>query len=99
VALGGDTELDKTVIDRLKDPLVHLLRNCLDHGVEAPAVREASRQAGKGRIILSANHSGGNVVISISDDGRGIDLAIIRQKGNRTRPAHAGGGTDRQGPL
>lgn len=81
VALGGDTELDKTVIDRIKDPLVHLLRNCLDHGVEAPGPREAAGKPAKGRITLSASHSGGNVVISISDDGRGIDPAIIRQKG------------------
>ena len=81
VALGGDTELDKTVIDRLKDPLVHLLRNCLDHGIEAPAAREASGKSGKGRITLSATHSGGNVIISISDDGRGIDPVVIRQKG------------------
>jgi two-component system, chemotaxis family, sensor kinase CheA len=81
VALGGDTEMDKTVIDRIKDPLVHLLRNCLDHGIEAPAAREAGGKPAKGRITLSASHSGGNVVISISDDGRGIDPVAVRQKG------------------
>lgn len=79
-AQGGDTELDKTVIDRIKDPLVHLLRNCLDHGVELPAVREAAGKPPQGRIILSANHSGGTVVLRVSDDGRGIDPATIRQK-------------------
>ncbi len=79
-ALGGDTELDKTVIDRIKDPLVHLLRNSLDHGVEPPAVREAAGKPPRGRITLSASHSGGNVVISISDDGRGIDPAAVRRK-------------------
>jgi two-component system chemotaxis sensor kinase CheA len=79
-ALGGDTELDKTVIDRLKDPLVHLLRNCLDHGIELPDVRQAAGKSPRGRITLSASHSGGNVLISISDDGRGIDTAVVRQK-------------------
>jgi two-component system chemotaxis sensor kinase CheA len=79
-ALGGDTELDKTVIDRIKDPLVHLLRNCLDHGVELPADRVAAGKSPRGRVTLSASHSAGNVVISISDDGRGIDPAAVRNK-------------------
>ena len=79
-ALGGDTELDKTVIDRLKDPLIHLLRNCLDHGIESPTAREASNKPPRGSITLSASHSGGNVVIRISDDGRGIDAAAVRRK-------------------
>lgn len=79
-AQGGDTELDKTVIDRLKDPLVHLLRNSLDHGVELPAERLAAGKPARGRIILAASHSGGNVVITIRDDGRGIDPAAVRQK-------------------
>ncbi|MFU2207063.1 chemotaxis protein CheA [Solidesulfovibrio sp. C21] len=79
-ALGGDTELDKTVIDRIKDPLVHLLRNSLDHGVETPAERQAAGKPEKGHITLSASHSGGNVVIAISDDGKGIDPLVIRNK-------------------
>jgi two-component system chemotaxis sensor kinase CheA len=79
-ALGGDTELDKTVIDRIKDPLIHLLRNCIDHGVGTPELREAAGKSRLGHITLSASHSGGNVVISIADDGRGIDPAIVRQK-------------------
>jgi two-component system chemotaxis sensor kinase CheA len=79
-ALGGDTELDKTVIDRIKDPLVHLLRNSLDHGVEPPDARQRAGKAPRGRVTLSASHSGGNVVISIIDDGRGIDPAAVRQK-------------------
>jgi two-component system, chemotaxis family, sensor kinase CheA len=79
-ALGGDTELDKTVIDRIKDPLIHLLRNCIDHGVGTPEIREAAGKSRLGHITLSASHSGGNVVISIADDGRGIDPAVVRQK-------------------
>ena len=79
-ALGGDTELDKTVIDRIKDPLVHLLRNSLDHGIEPPAERLAAGKSARGRVTLSASHSGGNVVIAISDDGRGINVAAVRKK-------------------
>jgi len=79
-ALGGDTELDKTVIDRLKDPLIHLLRNSLDHGIESPEVRVAAGKPSRGRVTLSARHSGGNVIISIADDGRGIDAAAVRRK-------------------
>ncbi|KHK02757.1 chemotaxis protein CheA [Desulfovibrio sp. TomC] len=80
VAHGGETELDKTVIDRIKDPLVHLLRNSLDHGLEPPADREAAGKTRRGRITLSAAHSAGNVVITIADDGHGIDPAIVRRK-------------------
>ncbi|MFP5257806.1 MAG: chemotaxis protein CheA, partial [Acidobacteriota bacterium] len=80
VAHGGETELDKTVIDRIKDPLVHLLRNSLDHGLETPADRLAAGKAACGRITLSAMHSGGNVVLVIADDGRGIDLTAVRRK-------------------
>ncbi|OLN28628.1 Signal transduction histidine kinase CheA [Desulfovibrio sp. DV] len=80
VAHGGETELDKTVIDRIKDPLVHLLRNSLDHGLEPPADREAAGKPRRGRITLSAMHSAGNVVLTINDDGRGIDSAAVRRK-------------------
>ena len=80
VALGGETELDKTVIDRMKDPLVHLLRNSLDHGLEPPQERLANGKPACGRITLSAMHSAGNVVIVIADDGRGIDLSVVRRK-------------------
>lgn len=80
VAVGGDTELDKTVIDRLKDPLIHLLRNCLDHGIESPEARQAADKSPRGTITLSASHSGGNVVIRITDDGRGIDAVAVRRK-------------------
>jgi two-component system chemotaxis sensor kinase CheA len=77
---GGDTELDKTVIERLNDPLVHLVRNSIDHGIEAPAVREATGKGRQGTVQLSAAHSGAHVLISIRDDGAGLDRDRIRSK-------------------
>ena len=77
---GEDTELDKTVIERLTDPLVHLLRNSIDHGIESPEVRAARGKNPEGRIELSAEHSGGEVLIRIIDDGAGIDPERIRAK-------------------
>ncbi|MEN6473506.1 MAG: chemotaxis protein CheA [Syntrophaceae bacterium] len=77
---GEETELDKTVIERLSDPLVHLIRNSIDHGIEAPEVREASGKPGKGTIKLKAAHAGAQVVITISDDGAGLDTEAIRHK-------------------
>ncbi len=77
---GADTELDKTVIDQLNDPLVHLIRNSMDHGIES---REARRQAGKparARIELRAQHSGAHVLIRVSDDGRGLDAEAVRTR-------------------
>jgi two-component system chemotaxis sensor kinase CheA len=80
VAEGGDTEMDKTVIDRLKDPLVHILRNSLDHGVEPPPEREAANKPPRGVVRLWAGHVGGEVVIRVSDDGRGLDPEKIKRK-------------------
>ncbi|EPR43967.1 CheA signal transduction histidine kinase [Desulfovibrio sp. X2] len=80
VAEGGDTELDKTVIDRLKDPLVHILRNSLDHGIESPAERAAAGKAEQGTVRLWAGHVSGEVVIRVSDDGKGLDQEKIRRK-------------------
>lgn len=77
---GADTELDKTVIERLSDPLVHLIRNCIDHGIEPPAVREAAGKPRIGTIHLTATHSGPNVLIQIGDDGAGLDTGTIRKK-------------------
>ena len=77
---GADTELDKTVIERLGDPLVHLLRNAIDHGIEAPGERERAGKPRQGKVTLSAMHSGGNVLICITDDGQGMDLDRLRQK-------------------
>jgi two-component system chemotaxis sensor kinase CheA len=77
---GAETELDKTVIERLNDPLVHLIRNCIDHGIELPEAREAAGKSREGRIHLSATHSGANVLIRIEDDGAGLDVEAIRAK-------------------
>jgi two-component system chemotaxis sensor kinase CheA len=77
---GADTELDKTVIERLADPLVHLLRNSIDHGVEFPEDRAAAGKPKTATIHLAAEHAGGEVLIRILDDGRGIDPDVIREK-------------------
>jgi two-component system chemotaxis sensor kinase CheA len=81
VTEGSETELDKTVIEKLNDPLIHLLRNSIDHGIEHPQEREHVGKPKKGTITLKAMHSGGNVIISIMDDGQGIDPEIMREKG------------------
>ncbi|WP_027192665.1 chemotaxis protein CheA [Fundidesulfovibrio putealis] len=78
--LGAQTELDKNVIDQLKDPLVHILRNSIDHGIEDPEARAAAGKPQKGSITLDATHSGGNILITITDDGKGIDVARVKAK-------------------
>jgi two-component system chemotaxis sensor kinase CheA len=80
VTVGEETELDKTVIERLNDPLIHLIRNAVDHGLEDPASREAAGKPPQGRITLSAKHVGAGVLVSIIDDGRGLDRARIRAR-------------------
>jgi len=77
---GGATELDKTVIDRLGDPLVHLIRNSIDHGIEPPDQRERMGKPRRGSIRLSAAHVGAHVVITVEDDGKGLDSEVIRAK-------------------
>ena len=77
---GADTELDKTVIERLNDPLVHIIRNSLDHGIESPQDREAAGKPRKGTILLKALHSGAYVLISVKDDGAGLNAEAIRTK-------------------
>ncbi len=77
---GDETELDKTVIDQLGDPLVHLIRNSADHGIEPPEERLAAGKPEEGTIYLEANHEGANVVITIRDDGKGLDREVIRAK-------------------
>lgn len=77
---GAETELDKTVIDRVSDPLVHLIRNCIDHGIELPGARQSAGKAARGRVHLAARHSGAHVEIEVSDDGAGIDLDLARDR-------------------
>ena len=77
---GAETEMDKTVLDRLGDPLVHLIRNCIDHGIESPDERSRSGKPAKGTITLTAAHQGANVVISVIDDGAGLNTAAILEK-------------------
>lgn len=75
---GGETELDKTVIDQLSDPLLHLIRNSMDHGIDSAEEREAAGKPRAGKLRLSAAYSGANVLIRVSDDGRGLDREAIR---------------------
>lgn len=77
---GGDTELDKTVIESLDDPMVHIIRNCIDHGIESPDDREKAGKARQGKVNLSATHSGDSVIIKITDDGAGLDSEAILAK-------------------
>jgi two-component system chemotaxis sensor kinase CheA len=78
--VGAETELDRQVLELVKDPLTHLVRNCADHGIERPAERVAAGKPAKGTIRLAACHQGGHIIIEIADDGRGLDLARIRAK-------------------
>jgi two-component system chemotaxis sensor kinase CheA len=77
---GADTELDKTVIEQLGDPLMHLIRNSMDHGIEAPDARTAQGKRATARIHLAARHAGASVLISVSDDSRGIDSEAVRKR-------------------
>jgi len=77
---GEGTELDKGMIEKIVDPLVHLVRNAIDHGLEAPADRRAAGKDETGTLSLSAAHQGGHIVIEISDDGRGLDRERILRK-------------------
>ena len=84
VTRGEDTELDKAIAEELADPLMHMVRNAIDHGIEAAAAREAAGKAPQARITLAAYHQAGQIVIEVADDGRGLDarkiLAKARQK-------------------
>jgi len=77
---GEDTELDKTLIEEINDPLVHLIRNSVDHGVETPEERMKKGKKPTGTITLAAEHEGNNIIITIEDDGKGIDTEIIKSK-------------------
>jgi two-component system chemotaxis sensor kinase CheA len=77
---GADTELDKTVIEQLGDPLMHLIRNSMDHGIEPADLRAASGKSPSATIHLAARHAGANVLVTVTDDGRGIDCDAVRQR-------------------
>jgi two-component system, chemotaxis family, sensor kinase CheA len=77
---GQETELDKTLIEAIRDPLTHMVRNAIDHGIEAPAIRKSHNKPEEGRLRMDAFHEGGKVIIEIADDGGGIDVARVRDK-------------------
>ncbi len=77
---GGDTELDRSVVQQLVDPLLHLVRNAVDHGIEAPAERAAGGKSEHASLVLEAVQLGSEVIIDVSDDGRGIDVAAVRER-------------------
>lgn len=78
--VGGDTELDRQLLELIKDPLSHMVRNSADHGIEMPEVRKAAGKDPRGRIVLRAGQEGGHIVITLSDDGRGIDVDRLLEK-------------------
>ncbi|MCK6409685.1 chemotaxis protein CheA [Thauera sp.] len=80
VISGGETELDKSMVEKLGDPLMHLVRNAMDHGLEPPAVREASGKPARGRLELNAFHDSGSIVIEVVDDGAGLNRERILAK-------------------
>ena len=95
--VGKETELDRTVVDAIGDPLVHLIRNALDHGLEAPEERIAAGKAPTGRLTIAARHAGGSIAITVKDDGRGIDPARVAAVAVKRRADHArAGAADRR---
>ncbi|MCL2663736.1 MAG: chemotaxis protein CheA [Oscillospiraceae bacterium] len=82
VLIGEETEVDKNIIDTLSDPLMHLIRNAVDHGIETPDVRIKAGKPAQGKLTLEARSAGGDVVILISDDGQGLDRSAILRKAN-----------------
>ena len=78
--VGGDTELDRSLLEAVKDPLTHLVRNAVDHGIESPEERLAANKPAKGTLTLRAYHAGGQVLVEVTDDGRGIDAGQVAAK-------------------
>lgn len=83
VLVGEDTEVDKTIIDNIGDPIMHLVRNGMDHGIETKEERALTDKSPKGKIILSAQNTGGEILISVQDDGKGIDKNAVLKKAKR----------------
>ena len=92
ILIGEETEVDKNIIDTLSDPLMHLIRNAVDHGIETPDVRAKSGKPTTGRITLEARNAGGDVVILVTDDGQGLNREMLirkaTEKGLNTKPDH-----------
>jgi len=92
ILIGEDTEVDKNIIDTLSDPLMHLIRNAVDHGIETPDVRVSNGKPAAGRLTLEARNAGGDVIILVSDDGQGLDRnALIKKAGEKgllSKPEH-----------
>ncbi len=80
VVTGGETELDRRIVDEIGEPLVHLVRNALDHGIEPPAEREGAGKSRRGRLEISARAAEGAILVEVADDGRGIDTGRLREK-------------------
>ncbi len=80
VLAGEDTEIDRSVVEALSDPLTHIIRNSLDHGIEFPEERVRQGKSEKGTVSVTARRQGGNIVIELEDDGRGMDVETIRRK-------------------
>jgi len=80
---GGATEIDKGMIEKLVDPLTHLIRNSVDHGIETPDVREAAGKNKTGTVILNAEQRGGTILITITDDGAGLNREKILEKAHK----------------
>ncbi|MEP6778598.1 MAG: chemotaxis protein CheA, partial [Gemmatimonadaceae bacterium] len=96
---GSDTELDKTIIEAIKDPLTHIVRNAADHGIETPGERTAKGKPAEGRLSLRAFHEGGKVIVEITDDGRGLDAQKLKRKAVEkgiVLPEHAARMSDRE---
>ena len=93
---GEDTELDKTVIDEIGEPLIHLIRNAVDHGIERPQERLEKKKSTIGEIALSAAQEGNHIIIMVTDDGAGIDTDAVRAKAARIYPAEFASGLSDQ---
>ena len=99
VISGAETELDKTVVEKIGDPLTHLVRNSMDHGIESAEVRLATANRPRARLRLNAYHDSGSIVIEVSDDGGGLKKDKILQQGHRTRTGAARRQPQRQRDL
>lgn len=89
VMIGKETELDRQLIESIKDPIMHMVRNSADHGIESPAERKSLGKSEEGTITLKAYHQGGHIVIELSDDGKGLDIKKIKAKALKNKLATA----------